>query len=268
MVDLNKALAKALNADDKKKLEPARWTPTPLIEGESDLDFCKRKFGGKEFKCRGCDTTIYWPGACDECVEKFTEATMSDFDKIRHIGVPFRLAECTWSNFKKPSGLKHHELLNEIKELENWRGEPPLAILSGRPGTGKAHMAVATIWRRLRIAGMYGCRFYQERTLLERLKAGFDTKGDDMLEKVSNLKFLVIDDFGHTRMTEWVMDTMFGLVSRRFDEGRVTLITTNLTHIDINEIDPRLGSRLHQALAVGTSSMPDYRKGKPNGKPN
>ena len=88
---------------------------------------------------------------------------------------------------------------------------------------------------------------------------------DDTLERVMKLEFLVIDDFGQTRLTEWVVDTMFGLVCRRFDEGLVTLITTNLTHVDINEIDPRLGSRLHQALTVGTSSMPDHRKGKPHG---
>jgi DNA replication protein DnaC len=241
----------------------------PKREEESDLDFAKRKFDGKVFECRGCGCDIPWPGACDECREEFDEKTMTDFDRIRRIGVPFRNAENTWSSFQEPKGLKHTELRHEIKDLQHWRGDPSLAILSGRPGTGKTHMAVATVWRRLKSRGITGMRFYQERVLLEELKRGFDSsEGDDTLERVSKLDFLVIDDFGHSRMTEWVVDTMFGLVSRRFDEGKVTLVTTNLIHADINAIDPRLGSRLHEALTVGTSSMPDHRKGKPSGKSN
>lgn len=257
-MDINKALEKALRGG---RCEPKR-------EDESDLDFCKRKFNGRVFQCQGCGCDIYWPGACDPCVEQFDEKVMTDFDRLRHIGVPFRNAENTWQNFTLPKGLKYNELLHEIKELQHWRGDPSLAILSGRPGTGKTHMAVATVWRRLKSRGVTKMRFYQERVLLEELKSGFDTGRDDTLERASKLDFLVIDDFGHSRMTEWVIDTMFGLVSRRFDEGKVTLVTTNLTHADINAIDARLGSRLHEALTVGTSSMPDYRKGKPSGKTN
>lgn len=255
MVDARKALERLLAAKRPIEVDP----------DEPDESFCQRKFGGRTFKCTGCGTEIGWMGACDECVTRFDETTMTDFDRIRRCGVPHGFADCTWARFDSPKGLKTVDMVKQIEELKTWRGIPPLAILSGRPGTGKTHMAVATMWRRLRSKGMYGMKFYQERTLLERLKQDFDS-GGDALARAMRCKFLVIDDFGQSRMTEWVIDTMFGLVCRRFDEGAVTLLTTNLTHTDINAIDPRLGSRVYQALAVNTNMMPDRRKGKPDAK--
>jgi DNA replication protein DnaC len=252
MIDLNKALQKALMPD---RAEPQR-------EGETDLEFCARKFEGKVFPCSGCGKEIQWIGACEECKEKFNSASMDDFDRIRACGVPHNFAHCTWKNFKAPGSAKHKALIKEIDQLKTWRGIPPLAVISGRPGTGKTHMAVATMWRRMTSSGPYKMHFIQERAFLERLKRGFSDGQDDYAERIFRIRFLILDDFGQSRMTEWVLDTVVGLICRRFDEGKVTLLTTNLVHKDMAELDPRLGSRVYEALAVGTSSLPDYRKGK------
>ena len=254
MVDLTKALQKAL--DNNRGIEPKGVD-------ETDLEFCARKFEGKVFPCAGCGKEIQWIGACDDCEETFNAATMSDFDRVRACGVPHTMAACTWDTFNVPKGVKHGELRRQINELKGWKGLPPLVVISGRPGTGKTHMAVATMWRRVRSKGPFKMHFLQERGFLDRLKTGYGMGEDDYAERIYRIRFLVLDDFGQSRMTEWALDTVVGLICRRFDEGKVTVITTNLTHRDMAEMDPRLGSRVFEALAVSTTSMPDHRKGKP-----
>lgn len=256
MVDISKALRKALNTDQVGPPRP----------GETDVEFVARKFDGKIFPCGNCGKEIQWIGACETCEKEFNTSTMSDFDRIMAVGVPREIAKSTWKTFKMPrKGSKQDGLIEEINQLKQWRGVPHFVIISGRPGTGKTHMAVATMWRRLRSKGPFKMCFLQEREFLDRLKKEYGTDENDYAERILRIQFLVLDDFGHSRMTEWAVDTVAGLLCRRFDEGKVTVITTNLVHRDMHELDPRLGSRVHEALAVGTSSMPDFRakKGKP-----
>ena len=216
------------------------------------------------FPCTGCGKEIQWLGACEECAKEFNTSNMSDFERIQAVGVPFGMANSTWQTFKMPKKGKTDALTKEIDSLKRWRGIPPLAVISGRPGTGKTHMAIATMWRRLKTKGPYKMHFLQERGFLDRLKRGFSDGEDDYAERIFRIQFLVLDDFGQSRMTEWALDTVVGLLCRRFDEGKVTMLTTNLVHRDMEELDPRLGSRVYEALTVGTSSLPDFRKGKPN----
>jgi DNA replication protein DnaC len=258
MADMKKALQKALASKE------AFESVTPPQPGESDLEFCARKFDGRVFPCTGCGKEIQWIGACEACEEEFNAASMTDFDRIRQCGVPHPLAGCTWENFKIPAGPKAKPVADQIEALRTWKGEPRLAVLSGKPGTGKSHMAVATMWRRLRSKGPWKMQFIQERTLLERLKQSYNGDEESPLDRMVRLQFLVLDDFGQSRMTEWALDTAVGLICRRFDEGKVTLLTTNLTHADMAALDPRLGSRVYESLAVGTTPLVDYRKGKPS----
>lgn len=76
-----------------------------------------------------------------------------------------------------------------------------------------------------------------------------DKKGDetalDILERFANAKFLIIDDLGAEKPTEYVRQATYYLVNHREMNLLPTFITTNFSmdHLDEN-LDPRISSRI------------------------
>ena len=77
-----------------------------------------------------------------------------------------------------------------------------------------------------------------------REKRGEDT-ALDILEEASNKKFLIIDDLGAEKPTEYVRQATYYIINHREMHELPTFITTNFSmdHLDEN-IDPRISSRI------------------------
>ena len=82
-----------------------------------------------------------------------------------------------------------------------------------------------------------------------RLQASFKDKtgesADDLLSRYADIPYLIIDDLGAEKPTEFVRQSTYFLINEREMYERFTIITSNfsLKYLDEN-IDPRIASRI------------------------
>lgn len=77
-----------------------------------------------------------------------------------------------------------------------------------------------------------------------------------------NADLLVLDDLGSDRPTDWVLETIFEIVEARYERELPTLITTNLTAVQLNERGyDRVTSRMAERGAIlQLRTAKDYRQ--------
>ena len=152
-------------------------------------------------------------------------------------GVPSRYLECALdartggNEFFRLDGLER-----AYKISERWADRFPDSeaglLFTGPPGVGKTHLAVAILRRILlerKIAAP--ALFCDYRSLLREIKGSYhpDTAESEMqiLRPVLEAEPLVLDDLGGESPTLWVLDTFFHILNRRYNEKKLTIITTN-----------------------------------------
>ncbi len=91
-------------------------------------------------------------------------------------------------------------------------------------------------------------------------KDGAEKSEDDIIKKYSTVPFLVLDDLGSEKTSEYSITTLYIILDRRDRELMPTIITTNLNP---KEIEDKLGARIASRLSGMKNikiNMPDYRK--------
>jgi DNA replication protein DnaC len=72
----------------------------------------------------------------------------------------------------------------------------------------------------------YFCNFAAE---LQRIRDSMSSTKTLVLPRlVYDAEIVILDDFGVQRWSSWVQDQMSNVLSHRYDNGRATIITTNL----------------------------------------
>jgi DNA replication protein DnaC len=131
----------------------------------------------------------------------------------------------------------------------------------GPCGSGKTYKAVAVMREILmrksnpyRIAdivrGIYDARFISVTSLLLRIKASFvqDAQETDreLIERVAGHSFLVLDDIGTEKITDWTLQTLYTIIDIRSRENKQTIVTSNLS---IDELAAKMNDRIASRIA-------------------
>lgn len=135
-------------------------------------------------------------------------------------------------------------------------------IITGKPGVGKTHLAVALLVALLE-QGRWGF-FADTSTLLDRIRACYHPDGpvsaDEMLAAVVEAEVLLLDDLAVEHMTPWVREKLYQIVNTRYLYQRQSLVTTNLTMKVLSQrVGDRIVSRLHQLCVVVEMTGQDRR---------
>uniref|UniRef100_UPI0028DCCB39 ATP-binding protein n=1 Tax=uncultured Selenomonas sp. TaxID=159275 RepID=UPI0028DCCB39 len=110
----------------------------------------------------------------------------------------------------------HMMVADEIKGL----------FLHGEKGTGKTKLAAIIANERARAGSPV--LFASVPDLMADIRASFASGGtSEAVQTVKNTPFLVLDDLGAEKMTEWVGEQLFCIVNHRYNEMLPTVVTSN-----------------------------------------
>ena len=107
-------------------------------------------------------------------------------------------------------------------------------LLMGPCGVGKTHLAVSAM-KSIVLRGHSGL-FYDYRELLKAIQDSYNPESQatemSVLEPVLKTEILVLDDVGSSKPSLWALETVGHVLNTRYNEKRVTLLTTNFLDSD------------------------------------
>lgn len=202
--------------------------------------------------------------------------------------IPRRYEHCELANYDTdfpgahPSLADAHFLAASFAKKCDPHGDKGLLII-GKIGTGKTHLAVGVMKELILNRGI-PCLFYDYRELLKEIQNSYNTTVQttelDVLRPVFETDVLVLDELGAVKPTEWVWDTVSLILNTRYNDNRITIITTNFddqpaagvsnwlsparaasrTETLGDRIGERMRSRLHEMCRIITLDGSDFRQ--------
>ena len=84
---------------------------------------------------------------------------------------------------------------------------------------------------------------------------------DELFEQIKTVPLLVLDDLGAERSTPWAEDKLYQIIVHRHETRLPTVITTSFTLDALEEVKPRIASRLVDSMVVDWQPItaPNYR---------
>ena len=184
--------------------------------------------------------------------------------------IPRRYQKCSFANFKCDPGTSQDTALGHaLKFADQYPIVERGLLFMGPAGVGKTHLAVSII-RHLTQKG-FGGLFYEFGSLLKEIQDSYNpvSKSSELkvLAPVFQADVLVLDELGATVPTEWVRDTMYQIINKRYNDNKLTIFTTNYSdkNKELEErITYRLRSRLFEMCTNVVIDGEDYRRRRPD----
>jgi DNA replication protein DnaC len=182
-------------------------------------------------------------------------------------GLSKRMKGYTLGNFRptvsNAAGRARVKVDGYLEDWEENREAGKGLYFCGGIGTGKTHLAVAVmneLIRKKRTPSL----FVTVPELLDNLRETYNKPGrnlDEWMDMVQNAEFLVLDDLGSERTTEWVRERIFVIVNHRYREALPTVFTSNIGPKDLAEqLGERTASRIIAMCDWIALEGDDYRE--------
>jgi len=169
-------------------------------------------------------------------------------------GLPQRFATANLNTFKAgtPSQWAAQEALTDycdhiLENLERGRS----IILWGAVGSGKTHLGISVI--KAAAAADKSNLIVTEDRMFDTFKANWNDpeKENAFLLQLQRVRFLMLDDMGVRKASEYVSDRYEAVINSRYEKVIPTIITTNLSPGRMLELYERQMSRLmHDGLVL------------------
>jgi DNA replication protein DnaC len=238
------------------------------------------------------EPNLVWAVPCECTSGDKTERALA---KAR---VPDRYLHCDFENFETDNEIENesrerlaawNRSLSQAKLIvQRFAAEFPVGsehglLIMGPCGVGKTHLAVAAL-KEIVLRGHNGL-YYDYRELLKQIQDSYNAESQStemgVLEPVLKAEILVLDDLGSSKPSLWALETVGHILNTRYNEKRVTVLTTNFLDADIpatpmprvagmrapaiddsltERVGQRIRSRLYEMCRTVEITAPDYRK--------
>lgn len=244
----------------------------------------------------GAPKTV-WAVPCDCTTEDRAGRTLG------RARVPERYRHCDFESYeadndienvsREQQGAWNRSLAQAKLVVQKFAAEFPVGnehglLLMGPCGVGKTHLAVAAL-KEIVLRGHSGL-FYDYRELLKEIQDSYNPENQatemTVLEPVLQAEILVLDDVGSSKPSLWALETVGHVLNTRYNEKRVTLLTTNYLDAEAGangaappasprvigmragaiedslteRVGKRIRSRLYEMCRTIEITAPDYRK--------
>lgn len=150
---------------------------------------------------------------------------------------------------------KHIKLIAKLKELKCGY------YLFGTTGVGKTHLAKALCNRIYKNKKTFV--YIETSELLLEIRGSFRTltTEESIISKYSDPEYVIIDDFGAEKVSDFTIETLYIIINRRSKlDNRKTLITSNLSIGQIAEtLSDRIASRIAGMCDIYNITGKDWR---------
>jgi DNA replication protein DnaC len=186
---------------------------------------------------------MVWAVPCDCTTGDKTERA------LQRARVPERYRHCDFENYETDNDIENvsreqmaawnRSLAQAKLMVERFADEFPVGsehglLLMGPCGVGKTHLAVSAM-KSIVLRGHSGL-FYDYRELLKAIQDSYNPESQatemSVLEPVLKAEILVLDDVGSSKPSLWALETVGHVLNTRYNEKRVTLLTTNFLDSD------------------------------------
>jgi len=120
-----------------------------------------------------------------------------------------------------------------------------LYMYSNTRGSGKTRMAVSIANKLLE--NKYKVKFAISTTIINEIKNTWNKENkyseSKLLNDLSTVDILIIDDFGTEKISDWVNDKYYYIINERYINRKVTIFTSNDSLQDVN-YDSRITNRI------------------------
>lgn len=164
--------------------------------------------------------------------------------------IPRRYELCDLENFDTTGFRNDPSVARAHIAAEKFVAEYPLAqpfglLFMGPQGVGKTHLAAGIVKKLMRTKSV-PCLFCTFPELLKEIQNSYNPISQSselaLLEPVLETEVLVLDELGAQKPSDWVRDTVAYVLNYRYNENKVTIITTNYLDRDEADANPRTPS--------------------------
>lgn len=137
-------------------------------------------------------------------------------------------------------------------------------MLLGPIGTGKTYEAYGTVRLLAGSGASLGWRFITAADLYGQLRPRHGIDAESVFEVFAKTRFLVVDDLGAAKGSEWTEEINYRLVNHRYEHNRPTLITSNVPPRELSAaLGERVASRLYEMADRVALKGADRRRASP-----
>jgi DNA replication protein DnaC len=191
--------------------------------------------------CPQCDGTGWKPvesGGMHRVARCSCVADERSGQLLAHAGIPRRYEHCAFDNYNllrdHQTGLPNQSLETAKFLAQRFVEEYPTdfgLLFVGPTGAGKTHLAVAVL-RELILRKSVQCLFYDFRDLLQQIRESYNPVSQSseyaVLAPVLDSEVLLLDELVSANPSDWVKETLAHIINSRYNQKKVTLITTTL----------------------------------------
>lgn len=194
--------------------------------------------------CSVCGEKMFIDNTCSLVCDKL-KVRRSEFKNkpdyvLSRAGVPKLFIEASKDDLENDSG--RHRLAC---------GEPKSCFFYGDCGTGKTYLSVILFrewFSRFIEPDKYNAAWAETASFISEIKDTFNDGNklseNQIINKYSKYKLLVMDDLGVEKNSEWSASMLCQLINNRINNNNITIVTSNKTLAELSEYNERLASRL------------------------